>query len=106
MSCCPYDKAQALGKELLNDWGAIFRVLDEPQLPLTNNVAERALRHWVILRRISQGTRSEQGSRALALLASVIETSRLRLSSPLCYLRDVLAHRRRGFEAPPLPAPA
>jgi transposase len=103
MSRCPHDKARKLGKELLNDWEAIFRVLDEPHLPLTNNVAERALRHWVILRRISQGTRAEQGSRALALLASVIETSRLRLSSPLHYLRVVLACRGQGLEAPGLP---
>jgi transposase len=57
MSRCSHEQAQKLGKELLNDWEAIFRVLDEPHLPLTNNVAERALRHWVILRRISQGTR-------------------------------------------------
>ena len=106
MSRCPHDQARTLGKELLNDWEVIFRVLDEPHLPLTNNVAERALRHWVILRRISQGTRSEQGSRALALLASVIETCRLRLSSPLRYLREVFARRRQGLEAPPLPAPA
>ena len=106
MSRCPHEQAQKLGKELLNDWEAIFRVLDDPRLPLTNNVAERALRHWVILRRISQGTRSEQGSRALALLASVIETCRLRLSSPLRYLREVFARRRQGLEAPPLPAPA
>jgi transposase len=103
MSRCPHEQARKLGKELLNDWEAIFRVLDEPHLPLTNNVAERALRHWVILRRISQGTRAEQGSRALALLASVIETCRLRLSSPLRYLREVFARRRQGLKAPGLP---
>lgn len=37
--------------EMLNDWDAIFRVLQHPELPLTNNEAERALRHWVILRK-------------------------------------------------------
>lgn len=77
--------------------------MDYPAWPLTNNEAERALRHWVILRRITQGTRSEQGSRALALFASVIETCRLRQSSPLLYIRDVIKLRRQGENVPKLP---
>jgi hypothetical protein len=78
-------------------------VLDYPFLPLTNNEAEQMLRHWVILRRITQGTRTEQGSRALALLASVIETCRRRAASPLRYLREVIALRRQGLDVPKLP---
>ena len=97
-------KTRELGKEFINDWDAIFRVLELPMLPLTNNEAERRLRHWVLLRRISQGTRSAQGSRALALLASVITTCRIRLASPLHYLRDVIKIRRSGGPAPPLPS--
>ena len=98
-----HDKTQALGTELLNDWDAIFRVLDYPFLPLTNNEAEQMLRHWVILRRIMQGTRTAQGSRALALLASVIETCRRRAASPLRYLKEVIALRRQGLDVPALP---
>ncbi|WP_420825661.1 IS66 family transposase [Thiocystis minor] len=64
--------------ELWNDWDAIFRVLENPQWPLTNNDAERALRHWAIARRIMMGTLSEAGSRAFTLLASVIDTCRKR----------------------------
>ena len=45
---------------------------------MTNNEAERALRHWVIVRRISLGSQSQLGSEATALLASVIETSKKR----------------------------
>jgi hypothetical protein len=104
-----HDKTHALGTEFLNDWEAIFRVLDNPLLPLTNNEAEQMLRHWVILRRITQGTRTEQGSRAFALLASVIETCRRRAASPLRYLKEVIALRRQGLDAPelpPIPAPA
>jgi IS1 family transposase len=98
-----HDKARALAREFLNDWDAIFRVLEHPAWPLTNNEAERALRHWVILRKISQGTRSPQGSRALALFASVITTCRLRGHSPLLYIRDVIRLRRKGEDAPRLP---
>jgi transposase len=97
------EKARKLGRELLNDWEAIFRVLEHPQLPLTNNIAERILRHWVILRRITYGTRTLQGSLSLAITASVIETCRLRHSSPLRYLQQVIAARRAGLDAPPLP---
>jgi len=103
MSASSHKKTRELGKEFLNDWDAIFRVLDYPAWPLTNNEAERALRHWVILRRITQGTRSAQGSRALALFASVIETCRLRKVSPLLYIRDVITLRRQGKDAPKLP---
>ena len=80
-------------------------ILEHPHLPLTNNEAERALRHWVIVRRASQGTRTEQGSRVLALLASVIDTCRKRAVSPWPYLAEVLRQRRQGLPAPALPQP-
>jgi hypothetical protein len=99
-----HEKTRALAREFLNDWEAIWTVLAHPHLPLTNNEAERLLRHWVILRRISHGTRTEQGSRALALLASVIETCRKREVLPWPYLAQVIAERRKGHPVPPLPA--
>ncbi|WP_278189493.1 IS66 family transposase [Thiothrix fructosivorans] len=57
-----HDKTAALAKEFINDWDAIFRILDHPWLPLTNNEAERALRHWVILRKTNHGTKSATGA--------------------------------------------
>jgi transposase len=95
---------RALARELLNDWDTFWVVLDYPDLPLTNNEAERALRHWVIARRIGMGTRTDQGTRAFALLASVIDTCRKRNVSPWPYLAEVLRQRRRNLPAPPLPA--
>lgn len=103
MKSASHEKTRALGVEFLNDWEAIFRILDYPAWPLTNNEAERALRHWVIMRRMTQGTRSEQGSRAVALFASVITTCRLRKASPLLFMRDVIQARRAGQEVLPLP---
>jgi hypothetical protein len=98
-----HKKTRELARELLNDWDTFWVVLDYPWLPLTNNEAERALRHWVIARRISYGTRTEQGSRAFALTISVIETCRKRGVSPWPYLADVIRQRRKGLPAPPLP---
>jgi hypothetical protein len=100
-----HEKTRQLAREFLNDWPAIWAVLAHPELPITNNVAERALRHWVIARKISHGTRTKQGSRAFALLASVIETCRQRQVSPWTYLAEVIAQRRQGKSVPPLPAP-
>ena len=101
-----HEKTRALAREFINDWEAIWAVLSCPHLPLTNNEVERLLRHWVIARRISHGTRSPQGTRAFALLASVIETCRKRDISPWPYLARVIANRRKGEAAPPLPTMA
>ena len=99
-----HKKARALAVEMLNDWEALFRVLEYPHLPLTNNEAERALRHWVILRRICYGTKTPEGSRVFAILASVIETCRKRQHSPWLYLQNVIANQRAGLPALSLPA--
>lgn len=104
MKSSTHKKTHALAVEMLNDWDVIFTILDHPHLPLTNNEAERALRHWVILRRISYGTRTEQGSRVFTILASVIETCRIRQQCPWRYLEAVIDNRRAGFLAPSLPA--
>lgn len=100
-----HEKTRQLAVEFLNDWDTIWRVLDFPDLPLTNNEAERALRHWVITRLISHGTRTPEGSRTLGILASVIETCRVRGVLPWPYLSSVITARRRGGVAPPLPMP-
>lgn len=101
-----HEKTRALARELLNDFETFWVTLEHPELPLTNNDAERALRHWVIARRIGHGTRTAQGSRTVALLASVIETCRQRGHSPWHFIAEVTALRRQGQTAPRLPAAA
>ena len=96
-------KTKALARELLNDWEAIWTVLKYPMLPITNNLAERLLRHWVIARKINLGTRTPEGSRAYVSLASVIDTCRQRGVLPWPYIASVVAERRKGNSAPPIP---
>ncbi len=103
MKASSHKKTHALATEMLNDWEAIFRVLEFPHLPLTNNEAERALRHWVILRGISFGTRTPEGSGIFAILISIIETCRKRQQSPWIYLTAVIHDRRLGNAVPKLP---
>ena len=95
---------RSVAREFLYDWKVILRPLAEPHLPLSNNAAEQALRHWVIARYISHGTRSEAGARAFALLASVIETCRRRGASSWRFLGTVIRAARKGLELPALPA--
>ncbi len=98
-----HTKAHALAMKMLNGWDAIFQALAHPHLPLTNNETKRALRHWVILRSICHGTRTEDGTRILAILISVIETCRVRQQSPWIYLAAVIRQTRDGLSAPGLP---
>jgi transposase len=70
-----------------------------------HNEAERALRHWVIARRIMMGMRCDAGLRTFTLLASVIETCRQCGQLPWTYLAGVIADRRAGRTAASLPAP-
>ena len=93
-----------LAREFLYDWDVIVRPLADPRLPLTNNAAERQLRHFVIARRISYGTRTEVGSHSVALLASVIDTCRLRRASATDLLARAIHAARMGLPVPSLPA--
>ena len=97
-------KLGELCREMLNDWEAIVRPLLDPSLPLTHNAAERLLRYRVIARRLSFGTRSEQGTRAFALLASLIDTCRARKASAWDDLSAALQADRQGLPMLPLPA--
>lgn len=99
-----HKKLRELAGEFLNDWEVILRQVAEPNLPLTNNPAESALRPMVIARDISHGTRCASGSRAYALLASVIETCRLRKASSWHYLAEVIQAARIGVSLPSLPS--
>jgi len=57
-------------------------------------------------RRTNPGCRTAQGSRTVAVLASVIDTCRKRGVSPWDFFTEGVAARRRGQPAPRLPAAA
>lgn len=98
-----HEGLRANAREFLYDWQAIMRVLTDPVLPLTNNAAERQLRHYVIARRPSYGTRNLVGSNSLALLASVIDRCRLRGASVTELVARAIHVARQGLPAPALP---
>lgn len=55
----------------------LFRFVTDPEIDGDNNLAERALRKGVIIRKISNGNRSRNGAKLLEVLLSVVETLRL-----------------------------
>ena len=71
-------------------YGELFVFVAEPDVPADNNPAERSLRHVVISRKISGGTRSERGTESKMTLASVFGTWRARGLNPLAACRQLL----------------
>ena len=96
-------KLKSLAKEILNDWDAVVAFVKNPELPPTNNDAERALRMAVIYRKVCFGTRTEEGSRSFAAFISVMETCRLRGVNPWEYIASIIARARRGEKPTPIP---
>lgn len=69
---------------------ALFVFVLDPAVPATNNAAERSLRHLVVSRKISGGTRSRDGTDDKLTLASIFTTWRLRGLNPYEACRDLL----------------
>lgn len=69
----------------------LLRVLDRPDLPLHNNRSENDLRDVVKKRKISAGTRSEDGRRCRDTFASLKKTCRKQGVSFWAYLQDRVA---------------
>lgn len=69
-------------RHLLNDEALYWTFLSDPGIPLTNNLAERALRPYVIWRKLSFASQSYRGDQFRPLVLSVIETAkRLNIST-------------------------
>lgn len=98
-------KVRALAREILNDWQAVIAFVNDPTLPPTNNDAERALRHAVIARRISYGTRTDEGSRFYAAALSIVETCRKRSLDIGQYAGNLIATARHGLPHPAILLP-
>ena len=68
----------------------LFRFVDNPKIDSTNNRAERGLRHAVVIRKISNGSRSKDGAETTANLLSVLQTAKLQSDNPMNFMMDLL----------------
>src|SRR3989344_4767982 len=72
------------------DGNGLFMFITDPEIDPTNNISERELRALVVIRKISNGSRSVRGANATAMLLSIIQTLRLRKENVLQGLQTIL----------------
>lgn len=72
------------------DGEGLFRFVTDTEVSSTNNVSERELRQLVIIRKISNGSRSCRGAAATAMLLSIVQTLRFRKENVLQGLQQIL----------------
>lgn len=83
--CC------ALAKRLLRHEDALFQFVLVAGLSADNNLAERSLRPLVVIRKISGGSRSDEGTKTRMALASLFETWQARGLNPLIECQKLLS---------------
>ena len=75
-------------KQMRAHRAALLRALDQPEVPLHNNLSEGHIRDYVKTRKISGGTRSELGRQARDTFASLKKTCRRLGVNFWAYLQD------------------
>lgn len=93
--CC------ALSKRLLRHEDELFQFVLIEGLSASNNLAERSIRPLVVCRKISGGTRSEEGTKTRMGLASLFETWQARKLNPF----DECLKRLKQLACSPLETP-
>ena len=77
-------------------------LLTRPEIGMTNNPAERSLRHAVLWRRTSFGSQSESGAETVARLLTVVMTMRSRGEIAHRFLVDTFEAAHAGRAGPSL----
>lgn len=93
--CVPWVRTEApmstLAARAITFLQELFVFVRFSDIPSDNNAAERAIRHLVISRKISGGTRSQWGSQTKAILSSLFGTWRLQNKNPFQECQLLLA---------------
>lgn len=77
-------------KYCINHWSELTKFLEDPQIPLTNNEAERTIRQAVMGRKNFYGSRSIDGADVAAVMYTVIESCKKVELDPREYLLATL----------------
>lgn len=86
--CTPESGLRKALDYMLGLWSGLTRFLDDPRVPLTNNLAERELRTVVVGRKNHYGSKSRRGTEVAAILYSLLETAQLVGIEPKAYLTE------------------
>ncbi len=87
--------------------------MGDPAIPIDNNAAERALRPYVIWRKLSYAVQSHRGNQFRPMVLSIVATAERLGLNAYHYLRTVVAEQARfgnvrtllPMSVPALPAP-
>jgi transposase len=83
---------QALAKRLVRHEDELFQFVLVDGLSADNNLAERSIRPLVVIRKISGGSRSAEGTKTRMALASLFETWQARGLNPFDACLTLLSH--------------
>ncbi len=86
----------------LSNYDGLTLFLDEPDVPIDNNLQERLLRSHVVGRKTWYGTHSERGAKTAAVLFSIVETCKLNQVNPREYFKALVDDLLNG-RPPTLP---
>ena len=95
--------ARRLAARLRKDGEALLTFAEFPDVPATNNRAEREIRPAVVMRKVSYGSASARGAATRAILMSIYRTLKSRGLDPLAETRQALADLAKTNQLPPLP---
>jgi Transposase IS66 family. len=101
-SQCGVAKTEGTCQEILKRREALWTCVQVDGVEPTNNTAERALRPGVLWRKGSFGTQSEEGSRFVANMMTVVATLKQQQRNVLEYLTAAHEAALRGEAAPSL----
>jgi transposase len=99
---CGVPKTEGTCRDILKRREALWTFVQVEGVEPTNNAAERSLRPGVLWRKGSFGTQSEEGSRFVESMMTVMTTLRQQQRSVLAYLIAACEAALRGEAAPSL----
>lgn len=97
-----YSDKSSLGKAIsyfLKNYIGFTRFIDNLELPIDNNPAERLLRSPVVGRKTWYGTHSKRGADTSAVLFSLVESCKLNNVNPREYFKNLVQDLHQGKEA-------
>jgi len=83
----PKSKAGNAVQYFLNDWDVFKSYIDDGRFPIDNNLAENAIRPFVVGRKNWLFCNTPAGARAMATILSIIETAKANNIEPYWYMR-------------------
>jgi hypothetical protein len=98
-------EARRLAKRLEKYRDEWFTFLEHPEVPATNNHAEREIRFAVLIRKITYGNRSDRGARTQSILMSIFRTLKRRGYNPVDQVVSALRIFVLTGSLPPFPPP-